>query len=75
MRSYKYFPHLIGSFQTRLMNQRNIAKSSKDASSSPVSVQNQSQSQPLQTRLYKGSIDCGIQVGIIAADWQLLSGD
>lgn len=41
------------------MNQRNIAKISKVATSASPSS---GQSSPLQTRLYKGSIDCGIQV-------------
>lgn len=47
------------------MNQRNIAKASTPSSASPT-VQNLPQSSSLQTKLYKGSIDCGIQVNEIA---------
>lgn len=45
------------------MNQKNIAKPTKDATSpSPSPVQSSPRNSSLHTRLYKGSIDCGIQV-------------
>lgn len=45
------------------MNQKNIAKPTKNAPSpSPSPVQSPPRNSSLHTRLYKGSIDCGIQV-------------